>query len=120
MSAAGVEQWESPKIPEQPRLQLPLRVPFSVVKAEFKQWQQGELTDVMVVERYGEVWLVLLQLLHSRGLVREVRSQLEPLVIWDVPGLESVHATQPEEMHTVVDEHHGESGSSDVEVRRHL
>ena len=64
-------------------LQMPLKVPWSAVKVYYKQWAQGELSDKAVVERFGEVWLVLFREVLQAGLQR-TRMALSLYVEWDV------------------------------------
>ena len=64
-------------------LPMPLKVPWSAVKVYYKQWAQGELGDRAVVERFGEVWLVLFREVQQAGLQR-ARMALSLYVEWDV------------------------------------
>eukprot|EP00439_Symbiodinium_sp_Y106_P056706 s793_g7.t5 len=50
-----------------------------------------------VVERYGEVWMVLFQLMATQGLSHAVRESLEGLVQWDVAVLHEVNLLEAHE-----------------------
>eukprot|EP00439_Symbiodinium_sp_Y106_P031400 s6145_g3.t1 len=75
-------------IPERSPISLPLRIPFSVVRQVFCRWRCEELQDEQVVERFGEVWLVVFQLMAEQGMSNAVHEVLSGLVDWDVTELE--------------------------------
>eukprot|EP00439_Symbiodinium_sp_Y106_P050763 s2054_g6.t1 len=72
---------------------------------------QGQVNDLQVVQRQGEVWLVLFQIMLKDGFTKAVRESLSDLVTWDVTvsqvlGSNHTQATTlvlPEEAHGVVD-----------------
>eukprot|EP00439_Symbiodinium_sp_Y106_P060580 s372_g8.t6 len=76
-----------PIIQGPPAVVLPLRAPMSVVRRTFHLWRTRALPDEEVVGSYGEVWLVLFQLLESQGLSRAMREALSEHVEWDVHSL---------------------------------
>ena len=83
-------------IPELSPIALPLRIPLSVVRRMFYRWHGEELHDEQVVERFGEVWLVVFQLMAEQGMSKAVQEVLSGLVDWDVTELEeSVDMTGP-------------------------
>ncbi|CAE7862881.1 unnamed protein product, partial [Symbiodinium microadriaticum] len=67
-------------------LELPLRVPFSAVRARHWLWVNGVLPSDDLRRRYGPMWVRLFQRLHAEGL-EAVRLGLTPLVEWDVVEL---------------------------------
>ena len=68
-------------------LPLPLRVPWSTVKVFYQCWKQGSLTDRDVVERFGEIWLVLFQKIAKLG-VSGAKRDLDVYVDWDIPDVQ--------------------------------
>ena len=69
------------------RLPLPLKVPWSTVKVFYLCWKQGSLADRDVVERFGEIWLVLFQKIAQLG-VSGARGDLAFYVDWDIPDVQ--------------------------------
>ena len=57
---------------------------------------RGQLVDSGIVSQYGEVWLVLFQLMAAQGLSNPVRESLSRLVEWNVTTLELDVVTERE------------------------
>ena len=49
------------------QLQPPLRVPFLVVQAYYRQWLQGALMDAVLQANYGEHWLEIFRRWKMEG-----------------------------------------------------
>ena len=111
MSHDENDQARASVIPEKSQVVLPYRVPFSAVWAVFRSWKQGQVTDLQVVQRQGEVWLVLFQIMFKDGFTKAVRESLSDLVTWDVTVAQMLESDQveaatlvlPGEAHRVAD-----------------
>ena len=76
------------------QVRLPLRVPFSSVRARYWEWyaqvyshEHGWYwTDAQLQAHHGDLWLHLFRRIRDEGL-EAARLGLELLVCWDVQGL---------------------------------
>ena len=91
MTSVETDEGDRPTIPHESLVSVPLRIPFSVIRAVYHRWQRGELSDGQMVERYGEVWMVLFQLMANQGVSDAVRESLTGLVHWNVTALNEVN-----------------------------
>ena len=97
MTDGETAEGHRPTISHESVVSVPLRIQFSVIRAVYHRWRQGELSDGKMVERYGEVWMVLFQLMANQGLSDAVRESLEGLVHWDVAVLNEVNLLEEHE-----------------------
>ena len=97
LDMANVEEDEEARqsIPPTSPVSIPIRIPFSVIRDVYRLWRSGELGDGQMVERYGEVWLVLFQLLAVQGLSGAVHESLDNLVLWNVTTLGELNVGDP-------------------------
>ncbi|CAE7470005.1 unnamed protein product [Symbiodinium necroappetens] len=82
----NAEPSEQNLIVDTDQLRPPLRVPFVVVQAYYRQWLQGFLTDSALQANYGAHWLGIFGTWQREGF-QQVANELNMYVEWNALGL---------------------------------